>query len=1129
MQIALAAYVIMVKQDGGTVYVCRPLTESTPEVRDPLLHTALQRLGAKSRPLLHQWVERGHAERIQRIQYDPECMTKKLRLHLVLRDRTVEWKLLFVLRQACERWVAFTPSIPDLWFDLENVSDLEHRAQEVMLRWCQDYLNEHPDQEIPDLSLKGDAWVEPVDMDLSSLARTRRQKANPFASLLGAQKMRGEEELRKVGRCLDELVADFSTAVGRDDAVRQLDQWLQRKDRQPILLVGPSGVGKTAILENVVMLRAHRQRQDQRKRRGMTWLLSPQRLISGMSYLGQWEERWLSILREAAKKDHVLYIDDLLGLLTAGVTRDSNLSLSDVFKSFLAQDRVRVIAEISAEGLAVLRRRDRALADRFHLLHVPALEESKTLSILHSIGSQLEADRGVFFHPSVLPSIVEKQRTLAPHLAFPGKAIEVLKNLARLGQPLISRHAMLQYLKQTTGVSIRMLEPSAQAMGPLREAIERRLIGQPEAIDAVERIAHRACYRLSPSDRPHGVLLFLGPTGVGKTECAKALSSALFADETHLLRFDMNEITTSAAAEQLIGSFEQPDGRLTSAVRKRPFSVVLFDEIEKAHPDVFDYLLQVLGEGRLTDAHGRTVDFRNTVIIMTSNLGVQEDQASLGFEDEPRVEASDRRLAYTKSAQRFFRPEFFNRIDEVVVFRRLARKEIAEIAELQLSKALHREGMVRREIYAYVHRSVLEWLVDRGFDRELGARAMKRAIENHLIEPLGELLAQTPSQTALWAELALLPQTNGVVAPKPLDDGSMRFTAISGPIGCRLVSLRNVEPIKQFLNPSVSAWIDFAETTLAKFTEQLATWQGPWSEETNQDRPNQIHYYAIHDQVFRCRDRLKQLKLQAELSEEPKINPMQVGPSAVKRSSNQRVAGDRRFLRQYQSEKDIEEAIQDSPSSSQPREALEVIRNLKRDLALAHSLMSNIQEPSRWKLEVMHVSGAPTYPLMMEMLVEETMADDHPFLPAVLGLWDPSLYPAEYFLAAIASTLHSVFQYEVTRHSSSVQQIIVSGIGVAGLLKSIEGTYRIQSSFTGRDLVVIVATPFNEPNIEEQLVPNEPLLSERELEFDWTNIRGWLSEGVKDLRTNAGVSFDASRQTWAEWWMDLLPPLMPDE
>ncbi len=602
--------------------------------------------------------------------------------------------------------------------------------------------------------------------------------------------MRGDDELRKTGRCLDDLASEYSRAVGREELVAKLDQiLLSLIDNRSYWLVLPVPAKRQSskIAFDIAQLRW----KEQRKPGNQTWLLSPQRLISGMSYLGQWEERWLAILKEATKRNHVLYFDDPMGLLTAGITRDSNLSVADVLKSYLAQHRVHLLAEITPEALAILRRRDRALAECFHLLPVGAMDESTTLRILQQIVSDIEAERRVYFQPSVLPAILEKMRTLAPHLSFPGKGVEVIKNLSRWGQSSIQMSSLIAYLKQSTGVSTRMLDPTSRSHVPLRDSLEQRLVGQPQAIEAVERVAHRACYRLSPSDRPHGVLLFLGPTGVGKTECAKSLNAALFADESHLLRFDMNEITTSHAAEQLIGTFENPDGRMTAAVRRRPFSVLLLDEIEKAHPDVFDYLLQVIGEGRLTDAHGRTIDFRNTVIIMTSNLGVQEDQSNMGFESQSEGIERDRQLAYERSAQRFFRPEFFNRIDEVVVFRRLERKDIRSIAELQLQQLLQRDGMLRREIFARVQQNVMDWVVERGFDRELGARAIKRALETHLVEPLGDLLSQTSTATSLWADISLRDKQLPNEA-RSEEKETEELVKVSGPIRCRLHPLRNL-------------------------------------------------------------------------------------------------------------------------------------------------------------------------------------------------------------------------------------------------------------------------------------------------------------------------------------------------
>jgi hypothetical protein len=236
-------------------------------------------------------------------------------------------------------------------------------------------------------------------------------------------------------------------------------------------------------------------------------------------------------------------------------------------------------------------------------------------------------------------------------------------------------------------------------------------------------------------------MLFLGPTGVGKTETAKALARYLFGDAAKLLRFDMNEYLTPGSAARLVGTFDQPEGLLTAAVRRQPFAVILLDEIEKAHPEVFDLLLQVLGEGRLTDALGRLADFSNAIVILTSNLGVREAEAHVGFSGSAGTDA------YVRAAERFFRPEFFNRLDRIVPFARLSRDDVGHIAEQLMQDVLQREGLVRRKCVLRVEAAALERVVDQGYDPQLGARALKRSIERFLARPVARRLAEGLPET----------------------------------------------------------------------------------------------------------------------------------------------------------------------------------------------------------------------------------------------------------------------------------------------------------------------------------------------------------------------------------------------
>ncbi|MCA9134663.1 MAG: hypothetical protein KDA45_15955, partial [Planctomycetales bacterium] len=533
MRLTLGVYVSVEREEGRSIYHCRPLRGPQYASRDPLLSVALSKLGNKLRKSINGWIADGHSPRIGSWLYDSGTQAKTLKLTLVLRDRTLHWKLLVVALPAFERHIAFSPSIPEAAFEVHSLVDLESRASEVYSAWAQRKVSEGSEYLLEDIGESGEMWVEPLEVDVETTVRAKKKSDNIFAALFGDGKTSGSEELHKVGQCLDDLASDYPPAIGRQRLVEEMDRLLQREDRQGVLIVGPPAVGKTAIVQECVRRRAERFRQ-RRDQKPQVWWLSPQRLISGMSYLGQWEQRWLSILRESAKRDHILYFDDLVGLFTAGRTQDSSLSAADVLRGFLAEHRVRILAESTAEQLAVLRRRDRALADRFHLLYVPSLSAEDALPLTIAAAQEIETRSGRYFHPETIPLIMRHQETFAPDRAFPGKAIEMCKTLTKHATDYVDRDSVLSLVGTQVGAQLTLLLDGLGNQQAIQAALGRQVIGQPAAIEALSRTVIRYSQHLQPPDRPLGVLLLLGPTGVGKTEAAKALTRLLFTDESHL-------------------------------------------------------------------------------------------------------------------------------------------------------------------------------------------------------------------------------------------------------------------------------------------------------------------------------------------------------------------------------------------------------------------------------------------------------------------------------------------------------------------------------------------------------------------------------------------------------------------
>ncbi len=745
-------------------YTARPLFRGVTERTDDNLNRLLTKLTRDLVQTFELLARDQRHDELAQWAFAPSVTTHRVALDIEMRRRTAKVKYLLVAFGHMGRRLAFTPSVPDLWFELRRGEALETRAAEVYEEhWRTVEREADADEDVrpEQAGLSGKAWVQHLDLSANVPAVSPPPPEFKFMFLGGGEQVDGATELRRVGRCLDWLYPDeLERAVLREREVKELARLLDLGDRRPVLLCGPRMVGKTALIHECVFRRVDDRKKVHRQWYN-TWLVSPQRLISGMSYVGQWENRLLAILKHAKKRDHVLYFDDLVGLFLAGQTSQSTLSAAEVLKPYLERRDVRVLGEITPEALRVLQERDRGFADFFHVIPIAPPSDTETLQILVDQQRRLEAKYGVRVHLDVLPAVVDLQRRYDRTAAFPGKAAAVLTRLAvRAGatkeellaaflqggaretfelppRPEVARADVLADFAARSGLSLDFLDPKKRLdRDDVRESLRTQIVGQSEAVEALADVVSVAKARLNDPERPLASFLFLGPTGVGKTECAKAIARTLFGDTNRLLRFDLNEFNQPGSAARLVGTFAQPEGLLTSAIRRQPFAVILLDEIEKADPEVFDLLLQVLGEGRLTDSLGRTADFTSAIVIMTSNLGVREAEGNLGF-----VPESDRSHAYTRAAERFFRPEFFNRLDRVIPFRKLTRDEMAGIARRLVLEVLSREGFTQRKCVLNVAPEALDRVIEAGYDPALGARAMKRAVERELTQPAAARLA----------------------------------------------------------------------------------------------------------------------------------------------------------------------------------------------------------------------------------------------------------------------------------------------------------------------------------------------------------------------------------------------------
>ena len=740
------------------VFAVRPLFMNGPTGQGEHLSRATSKLAQAVRKQLDHLGQSPRHDALLRWTFSPTVHERRLKAKLILRRGTADCSTLVVWFAALGRRVGMMPSLPDRWFEVTRGQDVLARAAEVLTDHLNEVQREADKFVLPEqFTSKVKQWVSSLELDFHPEPALPKPAESLMALLGGGGKPSGRAELEKVGRCLDWLYPDeLDRATLRDAEVAELDRLLSAPDRRPVLLLGPPRVGKTAVVHDAVRRRVGRATSPHGGKRNV-WLLSPPRLISGMMYVGQWEGRVTAIVEEAVKRDHVLYFDDVLGLYSAGRSRDADLTVADVLRPYVERRAFRILAEMTPDAFRVLQEKDRGLADQFHVLPVRPTTEDQTRRVLFDVRRQLEGRHRCRLGLDVLPAVLDLTDRYGREAAQPGKAAEFLRQLAgkRAGQD-VGRADVLAEFRDRSGLSVDFLDDATRLRREqVLDALRQTIAGQDEAVTAMADAVAVAKARLNDPGRPLATFLFLGPTGVGKTECAKALCAYLFGDAKRLLRFDLNEYVDPSSPARLIGTFDQPEGLLTAAIRRQPFSVVLLDEIEKAHPGVFDLLLQLLGEGRLTDSLGRTADFGNAIVIMTSNLG---SGGAAGFGLRPAGRSGGD--AYVAAAEAFFRPEFFNRIDRLVPFEPLTRGQVAGIAQRLMRELLNRDGLLHRQCVLSVDPAAMERVVDQGFHPELGARALKRSLERQLTQPVAARLAAAPTSAA--AVIHLLPGPAGV-------------------------------------------------------------------------------------------------------------------------------------------------------------------------------------------------------------------------------------------------------------------------------------------------------------------------------------------------------------------------------
>jgi len=540
----------------------------------------------------------------------------------------------------------------------------------------------------------------------------------------------------------------LDAAYEQDALVTLLRARIAAKDAESVVLVGPSGVGKTAVLHALAQaLRAPTATPSERAR--PCFFLDGSRLIAGEGGFGDWQQQVLRCFREAAESHALLSLGHAVDLLDAGKSAHSDQNVAQLLLPLLATREVSVLAEATPETWAQVERRNASFARLFSVVRVEEPPQDALARILVRVAEDDAGPKPL----EVLPEALDEARFLCrrflPYGAQVGNTVAFLRRLmatcAHAAQPRVTRLDATRQFAAESGIPESLLRDDVPLeAGQVRAFLSARVLGQQAAVERAASVVSVLKAGMADTRRPLGVLLFVGPTGVGKTELSKALAELLFGAKERMVRLDMGEYAGPDALLRLLGDGETP-GHLSAAVRRQPFCVVLLDEVEKAHPAVHDALLGVLGEGRLTDASGRFTDFRNAVLVLTSNLGADTWRARVGFDSSGGTpDISALRAHYLTEVQRFFRPELFNRLDDVVVFSPLSADLLRRLVVREVEAVCRRPGLSLHDAGLEVAPSALDWLAARGFDPRYGARPLKRALERELVVPVAAWLAAHP-------------------------------------------------------------------------------------------------------------------------------------------------------------------------------------------------------------------------------------------------------------------------------------------------------------------------------------------------------------------------------------------------